>query len=155
MPGTNKWRTWDKVRRAVEARKTTSRIVKERATKVLELVKRCAQGAPDVLDGDGKERTLESEEDTALMRKLAAESIVLLKNEGNALPLQTSVLKKVAIVGGNAKTGVLSGGGSASLKASYFVSPYDGIVKALGPNIEVTYAEGARGKGPSNSSSKR
>ncbi|KAL5511937.1 hypothetical protein ACEPAH_5156 [Sanghuangporus vaninii] len=144
MPGTNKWRTWDKVRRAVEARKTTARIVKARAAKVLELVKLCAQGAPDVLDGDGKERTVESEEDTALMRKVASESIVLLKNEGGLLPLQSSELKKVAIVGGNAKTAVLSGGGSASLKASYFISPYDGIAKALGENIEITYAEGAR-----------
>ncbi|OCB86539.1 beta-glucosidase [Sanghuangporus baumii] len=128
MPGVNKWRTWDK----------------ERAAKVLEMVKRCAQGAPDVLDGDGKERTLESDEDTALMRKVASESIVLLKNEGNLLPLQMSTLKKVAIIGGNAKAAVLSGGGSASLKASFFVSPYDGISKALGENIEITYAEGTR-----------
>ncbi|EJD06139.1 beta-glucosidase [Fomitiporia mediterranea MF3/22] len=144
MPGTNKWRTWDKVRRSVEARKTTARIVKERAAKVLELVKRCAQGAPDVLDGDGKERTHESEEDMALMRKVAAESVVLLKNEGDLLPLQPSTLKKVAIVGGNAKALVLSGGGSAALKSSYFISPFDGIVKALGENVEVTFAEGAR-----------
>nr|AMK37826.1 beta-glucosidase [Inonotus obliquus]AMK37827.1 beta-glucosidase [Inonotus obliquus] len=144
MPGTNKWRTWDKVRRSVESRKTTARIVKERAAKVLELVKRSAQGAPDVLDGDGKERTVESEEDAKLMRKVAAESIVLLKNEGDLLPLQPSALKKVAIVGGNAKTTVLSGGGSASLKASYFISPYDGVVNALGENVEITYAEGAR-----------
>lgn len=50
MPGTNKWRTWDKVNRTVASRKTTARIVKERAAKVLELVKKCAQGAPDVCD---------------------------------------------------------------------------------------------------------
>lgn len=78
------------------------------------------------------------------MRKVAAESIVLLKNEGNLLPLDASKLKKVAIVGGSAKAFVLSGGGSASLKPSYFVSPYDGITSALGNNVEVTYTEGAR-----------
>ncbi|KAI5119584.1 hypothetical protein M0805_006469 [Coniferiporia weirii] len=144
MPGTNKWRTWDKVFRSIGSRKTTVRIVKERAAKVLEFVKKCAQGAPDVLDGDGAERTHESEEDIALMRKVAAESIVLLKNEGNILPLKTTELKKVAILGGNAKALVLSGGGSASLKPSYFISPYDGIVNALGKDVEVTYTEGAR-----------
>ena len=48
MPGTNKWRTWDKTNRSVGARKTTARIVKQRATKVLEFVQRCAKGAPDV-----------------------------------------------------------------------------------------------------------
>ena len=42
---------------------------------------------------------------------------------------------------------MLSGGGSAALKPSYFISPYDGIVKALkeiDEDIEVTYSEGAR-----------
>lgn len=98
-----------------------------------------------VLDGDGLEYTRESEEDKALMRKLAADSIVLLKNEGSILPLEPSKLKKIAIVGGNAKAFVLSGGGSAALKPSYFTSPYDGIVAALGKDVEVTYSEGARG----------
>ncbi len=81
------------------------------------------------------------------MRRVAAESIVLLKNDANLLPLQPKSLKKVAIVGGNAKALVLSGGGSAALKASYFVSPYEGIVNALkaAGNVEVTYSEGARG----------
>lgn len=79
------------------------------------------------------------------MRKVAADSIVLLKNEGGILPLQPSKLKKIAIVGGNAKAYVLSGGGSASLKPSYFTSPYDGIVSALTKDVEVTYSEGARG----------
>jgi beta-glucosidase len=83
------------------------------------------------------------------MKKFAAESIVLLKNDNNVLPLNPSTLNKVAIVGGNAKALVLSGGGSAALKASYFVSPYDGLVKALqevNPNVEIAYSEGARGR---------
>ncbi|KAG6836697.1 hypothetical protein H0H93_004808 [Arthromyces matolae] len=144
MPGVNKWRTLDLVNRSIQSRKLTIRDVRARARKVLELVQKCAQGAPEVLDGDGEERTVEKEEDNLLMRKVAAESIVLLKNEGNTLPLNAQKLKKVAIVGGNAKATILSGGGSAALKPSYFVSPYDGIVKALGQNVEVTYSEGAR-----------
>lgn len=78
------------------------------------------------------------------MRKLAGESIVLLKNDNGILPLEPKKLKKVAIVGGNAKAAVLSGGGSAALKPSFFVSPYEGIVNALGKDVEVTYSEGAR-----------
>ncbi|KAF6758389.1 beta-glucosidase [Ephemerocybe angulata] len=144
MPGTNKWRTLEHVGRCLQAKKVTVRTIKERAKKVLELVQRCAKGAPEVLDGDGEERTLESDEDKELMRKVAAESIVLLKNTDSLLPLNPASLKKIAIVGGNAKAVVLSGGGSAALKASYFTSPYQGIVDALGGNVEVTYAEGAR-----------
>lgn len=100
-----------------------------------------------ILDGDGLERTVESDADKALMRKVASESIVLLKNDGDLLPLAPRALKKIAIVGGNAKDIILSGGGSAALKPSYFVSPYEGIINALAEqgNVEVTYSEGARG----------
>ncbi|EKM56180.1 glycoside hydrolase family 3 protein [Phanerochaete carnosa HHB-10118-sp] len=149
MPGTNKWRTLDLMNRSIQSRKITARTVKERARKVLELTKRCAQEAPEVLDGDGVERTRESEADSTLMQSLAAQAIVLLKNDGALLPLRPKEqgLKKIAIVGGNAKARVLSGGGSAALKPSYFISPYDGIVKAIhdiDSSIEVTYSEGAR-----------
>lgn len=67
------------------------------------------------------------------------------------MPFSTRVqeqgLKKVAIIGGNAKAIVLSGGGSAALKPSYFVSPYEGIVNALkeqDASIQIVYSEGAR-----------
>lgn len=86
---------------------------------------------------------MESDADTALLRTLAAETIVLLKNEGAVLPLKPAELKKIAIVGGNAKAIVYSGGGSAGLKPSYFTNPYDGIVNSLPEGVEVTYCEGA------------
>lgn len=44
----------------------------------------------------------------------AEEGIVLLKNAGNVLPL-ASGLKRIAIIGGHANKGVLSGGGSAQV----------------------------------------
>jgi len=80
------------------------------------------------------------------MRKVAGESITLLKNQGAVLPLQAHKLKKIAIVGGNSKGLVYSGGGSAALKLSYFVSPYEGIVNALPKDVQVSYSEGARGQ---------
>lgn len=83
-----------------------------------------------------------------MMRSLAAASIVLLKNDNKLLPLPSSSdkIKKIAVIGPNAKAKIVSGGGSASLKASYFVSPYDGIVKALeGKGVEVGYHQGVQG----------
>jgi len=44
----------------------------------------------------------------------AEEGIVLLKNQGNVLPLARD-LKRIAIIGGHANKGVLSGGGSAQV----------------------------------------
>lgn len=150
MPGTNKWRTLDLMNRSITSRKITVRTLRERARNVLGLVQKCARGAPGVLDGNGIEQAVESNEDKALMRRVAAESIVLLKNHNGLLPIKPKEqnVKKIAIVGGNAKALVLSGGGSAALKSSYFTSPYDGIVEALKadfPAVEVTYSEGARG----------
>ncbi|KZP04828.1 glycoside hydrolase family 3 protein [Athelia psychrophila] len=143
MPGTNKWRTLDLMNRSIQSRKIMARTVKEHARKTVELVQKCAKGAPEILDGDGIERAVESDADTALLRTLAAETIVLLKNEGAVLPLKPAELKKIAIVGGNAKAIVYSGGGSAGLKPSYFTNPYDGIVNSLPEGVEVTYCEGA------------
>ncbi len=47
-------------------------------------------------------------------QKIAEESIVLLKNSGNQLPLSGSV-KSIAVIGSHADVGVLSGGGSAQV----------------------------------------
>jgi beta-glucosidase len=105
------------------------------------------------LDGDGQERSdddsEEEENNKILMRKVASESIVLLRNEGDdVLPLNPQKLRKIAIIGPNAKAIILSGGGSTILKPNFYVNPYDGIVSALeqaGSGTEVTYSEGVRG----------
>ncbi len=47
---------------------------------------------------------------------IAEESIVLLRDQNNVLPLATTI-KSIAIIGGHADIGVLSGGGSAQVDA--------------------------------------
>jgi beta-glucosidase len=46
---------------------------------------------------------------------IAEESIVLLKNSGNILPLKASASASIALIGSHADVGVLSGGGSAQV----------------------------------------
>ncbi|MGH9511198.1 MAG: beta-glucosidase [Terriglobales bacterium] len=48
---------------------------------------------------------------------IAEESIVLLKNAGNQLPLKADEIKSIAVIGSHADVGVLSGGGSAQVDA--------------------------------------
>ena len=48
IPGVNKWRVVEYVNRSILARKVTVTTVKQRAKKVLELVQKCAQRAPEV-----------------------------------------------------------------------------------------------------------
>ena len=49
-------------------------------------------------------------------KKIEEESLVLLKNEGGILPLAAGV-KSIAVIGGRADYGVMSGGGSAQVDA--------------------------------------
>jgi len=48
----------------------------------------------------------------------AEESMVLLKNDKGQLPLNAATLKSIALIGGHADAGVLSGGGSAQVDAA-------------------------------------
>lgn len=54
--------------------------------------------------------------DAQVARAVADEGIVLLRNRGNLLPLSKSV-RSIAIIGGHADAGVLSGGGSSQVEA--------------------------------------
>jgi beta-glucosidase len=56
----------------------------------------------------------------AVARKAAEESLVLLKNDGDLLPLRKA--KSIAVIGGNADRGVMAGGGSSD------VTPVGGAV---------------------------
>lgn len=90
-------------------------------------------------------------------RHIAEESIVLLKNTANLLPLKPASLKRIAIIGGHADIGVLSGGGSAQVDAPggnlidpngdtkwgkpvYFPSSPMKAIQKLDPTASITYA---------------
>jgi beta-glucosidase len=48
-------------------------------------------------------------------QKTAERGAVLLKNEGNLLPLSAASIKSIAVIGGHADVGVMSGGGSSQV----------------------------------------
>ena len=77
----------------------------------------------------------------AFAREAAVEGTVLLANDG-ILPLDPPRLRRVAVIGHNARQARTQGGGSATVLPEQVVSPLDGIRAAL-PDAEVTYALGA------------
>ncbi len=86
------------------------------------------------------EKELDSAEHRALTRKLANESMVLLKNDG-VLPLKPGI-KKIAVVGPLAdQTRVLLGNYAGS--PTHSVSVLDGL-KAEFPNATITYVPGTQ-----------
>ncbi len=76
-------------------------------------------------------------------RKLAAEGMVLLKNDDNALPVSGKKYKKLAVYGQHAEKPVICGSGSArmTIPEKYTDAPIDFIRQyAMEENIELTYA---------------
>ena len=76
-----------------------------------------------------------------IARRVAEESIVLLKNEG-FLPLDPAKIKTVAVIGDNAASVFARGGGAANIKAPFEVTALQGITNRLGSGVKVLYARG-------------
>ncbi|HEX9200512.1 MAG TPA: glycoside hydrolase family 3 C-terminal domain-containing protein [Acidobacteriaceae bacterium] len=95
-------------------------------------------------------------------QKIEEESIVMLKNAGNILPLSAARIHSIAVIGGHSDVGVLSGGGSAQVDAPggnaidpmpgpsiwgnavYFPSsPLRYIREQAAPNATIAYDPGA------------
>ncbi|AHM60876.1 beta-glucosidase-like glycosyl hydrolase [Flammeovirgaceae bacterium 311] len=74
--------------------------------------------------------------------QIAAESMVLLKNQGSILPLQKEKIKSIAVIGANATRKQAMGGGSSQVRAIYEVTPLEGLRKLAGNEIEISYAPG-------------
>ncbi|WP_049576652.1 glycoside hydrolase family 3 C-terminal domain-containing protein, partial [Nonomuraea sp. SBT364] len=79
-----------------------------------------------------------------VLRRAVAASAVLLRNEGELLPLDAGRLRRVAVVGPNAAEARIQGGGSAGVYPMSVVSPLDGLRDALAGVAEVVHAPGVR-----------
>lgn len=76
--------------------------------------------------------------------ELAAESAVLLKNDQNVLPFDKNKIKKIAVIGPNAKEVRMGGLGSSKVTPPYFHSLYDILVEKYGNEIEILYDQGCQ-----------
>lgn len=83
-----------------------------------------------------------SPEHYAAARTIADEGIVLLKNEGEVLPVDLSSVRRIAVIGENAIKMMTVGGGSSSLKVQHECTPLDGIREAAAGKAEVVYERG-------------
>ena len=83
--------------------------------------------------------TLDIDGHHALARRVAAETMVLLKNEGGLLPLRN--VQKLAVIGTAAKQAHFQGGGSSHVNPTRVDSPFDELQKQAG-SAELIYAVG-------------
>ena len=146
MPGPSRWRG-DVLSHALAANKVKFHVLDQRVRTVLKFIKRAvATGVPE----NAVEKAGNTPKTAKLLRRLAADSIVLMKNDNNILPLNkektvnspsTEVLSgeanrldlvQTAVIGPSAKIAAFSGGGSASLMPYYSVTPFAGILAKVG-----------------------
>ncbi|MFH0878765.1 MAG: glycoside hydrolase family 3 C-terminal domain-containing protein [Lentisphaerota bacterium] len=85
---------------------------------------------------------LDTPEHRQLAREAGAEGVVLLKNDGNILPLKREAIRSIAVVGPNAGTARLGGGGSSSVEPFYSISPLQGLQEKAGSGISVAFVQG-------------
>ncbi|WP_434734171.1 glycoside hydrolase family 3 C-terminal domain-containing protein (plasmid) [Rhizobium sp. YTUHZ044] len=139
MPGPARDRG-EKLVAAVREGKVESATVRAAARRMLLLLERVGafKSKPDLT-----ERAIDLPEDRALIRRLGAEGAVLLKNDG-MLPLAKTSLDRIAVIGPNAATARVMGGGSAQIAAHYTVSPLEGIRAALSNANSISHAVGCR-----------
>lgn len=90
---------------------------------------------------EGGKPQMRSEENKALARRMADESIVLLKNENNLLPLDADHLRSLAVIGPNADQ-VQFGDYSWSRSNEDGVTPLAGLRQLLGERVNIRYAKG-------------
>jgi len=91
-------------------------------------------------EADGAPPPWERPASKALARLATDESIVLLKNEGNTLPLDRAKLKSIAVIGPWADQVLLDW---YSGTPPYTVSALEGIRQAVGDGVKVAYSDGS------------
>lgn len=73
---------------------------------------------------------------------IASESVVLLKNDKNLLPIKISEIKSIAVIGANATKKNALGGFGAGVKTKREVTPLEGLQNRLPETVKINYAEG-------------
>ena len=116
--------------------------------------------AAGLFDQAAQKKVIDDKADLAVARSTLEAGAVLLRNQGDLLPLDASQVKSVAVIGAHADKGVLAGGGSSLVTAkggnalpglapiawpgpvTYHPFPPLQAIKAAAPSAQVEFAEG-------------
>lgn len=139
MPGPTMWRG-QKLVDAVRAGEVSTDAIDDSVRRVLRLIERAG-----LFDEPARAEEIAEDrpEHRALIRRIGAESAVLLKNRDNLLPLDLASIGSIAVIGPGAANPPISGGGSARFNPHHIVSPLTAIQAPAGDQVRVGYEPGA------------
>ncbi|HEY7262750.1 MAG TPA: glycoside hydrolase family 3 C-terminal domain-containing protein [Trebonia sp.] len=137
----------DLLTRAVRDGTVSEELLNDKVIRLLRLARRVGAFGADGALGAGATGTGTTGParlvDPGLLRTVAAESFVLLRN-GGALPLDLSAIRTLAVIGPNALYPAIQGGGSAGVTPASVSTPADGLRAALADRAKVVTAPGCR-----------
>ena len=93
------------------------------------------------VDPEAIQNEIKLEQDREIALRAAHETITLLKNEGNLLPLHIKQASTIAVIGPNADRKLLGG---YSGKPKYYTSVLQGITEKVGSHVNILYSEGCK-----------
>lgn len=138
FPGPSKWRKPEMIEHLLGIGELANEDLDARALNVLRLMVYVKEKCKKFVERGEETTSNDTPETASFLRKASSGSIVLLKNADNLLPF--SKTDSIAVIGPSAKMKTYSGGGSASLRPYYVVTPYQGISNKL--SYVPTYASG-------------
>ena len=100
----------DRLKEAVQAGKVSTTELDDHVHRVLR-----SEFASGIVDDPVKKSVVDIEAGFETSRHIAEQSIVLLKNDQGILPLDRGRVRSIAVIGPNANTSMISGGGSAQV----------------------------------------
>ncbi len=121
---------------AVKAGQVPEARIDDAARRLIRLILRCG-----LLDGTKVDGELRSDRHRHIARRAAEEAIVLLKNEGDLLPLNAEAIKVMAVIGPNANFVRLQGDGSSRVSTDRWPTPLESLGARL-PTAKIIYAQG-------------
>ncbi len=136
MPGTARWMAKSMSSAPSMTVRLTEEMLDDKVRRLLGVLEKARLFANPELQ---TERAEDKPQHRRIIREAAREAIVLLKNDGT-LPLKK--VKSIAVIGPNAQTAQILGGGSSSVTPHYAVSPFEGIKNRAGNKIKVEAAPG-------------
>jgi beta-glucosidase len=125
------------LREAVERKEIPESVVDDKVRRILRMMIRT--GMLDPTSRKSGSRNTPAHQQAA--RDIAAEAMVLLKNEG-VLPLDANKPLKIAVIGENADMKHGAGGGSSEVKTLYEITPLEGLKRRAGGTVQVAYVRG-------------
>ncbi|MGN6179771.1 MAG: glycoside hydrolase family 3 C-terminal domain-containing protein, partial [Mucilaginibacter sp.] len=132
----DKWYFAKPLLAAVKAGKVSVKTIDEKVKRILWVMYHTSMSA------NHPQGSIATPEHEKAAYTIASESITLLKNDDHLLPLKTSEIKSIAVIGDNAVRTFASGGFGAGVKAKYEVTALAGIRSRLGKTIDIKFAQG-------------